>query len=96
MNIQKIISVLEDLVYEDINNEEYWKAIKDAKALIKELKQALTIPDVSDSDLRFKSENEKNIIYDSISDKDICMWFDEDTRDWLLDILNRNPGSLPF
>ena len=46
MDKQKIISVLEDLVYEDINQEDYWKAVKEAKLLIKELKQALTIPAV--------------------------------------------------
>jgi len=41
MDKQKIISVLEDLVYEDINQEDYWKAVKEAKLLIKDLKQAL-------------------------------------------------------
>ena len=46
MDKQKIISVLEDLLYEDINQEDYWKAVKEAKLLIKELKQALTIPAV--------------------------------------------------
>jgi hypothetical protein len=56
----------------------------------------LNISDVSDSDLRFKSEDDKQLIYDSISNKDICMWYDEEIRDWLLDILNRSPGSLPF
>lgn len=71
------------------------KDVKNVKSC-GEFNENLNISDVSDSDLRFKSEDDKNIIYDSISDKDICMWFDEDTRDWLLDILNRNPGSLPF
>ena len=56
MDIQKIISVLEDLVYEDINNEEYWKAIKEAKALIKELKQALTISTVEGQSEQIKCE----------------------------------------
>ena len=46
MDKQKIISVLENLVYEDVNNEDHWKAVKEAKVLIKELKQALTIPAV--------------------------------------------------
>ena len=49
MDKQKIISVLEDLVYEDINQEHHWKAVKEAKLLIKELKQALTIPAVVDT-----------------------------------------------
>lgn len=46
MDKQKIITILEDLVYEDINNEDYWKAVKEARVLIKELKQALTTPAV--------------------------------------------------
>jgi len=45
MDIQKTIQVLEDLVYEDINQEDYWKAVKDAKVLIKELKQQCNIAD---------------------------------------------------
>ena len=46
MDIQKTIQVLEDLVYEDINQEDYWKAVKDAKVLIKQLKQQCNIADV--------------------------------------------------
>ena len=46
MDIQKTIQVLEDLVYEDINQEDYWKAVEDAKVLIKELKQQCNIADV--------------------------------------------------
>jgi len=49
MDIQKTIQVLEDLVYEDINQEDYWKAVKDAKVLIKQLKQQCNIADVSEA-----------------------------------------------
>ena len=50
--------------------------------------KALHIAGVSDSDLRFKIEAEKSLIYDSKTDKDICMYFDGQTRDLLLDLLN--------
>jgi len=46
MNRQKIITVLEDLVFEDINQEDYWKAVKEAKIIIKELKQQCNIVNV--------------------------------------------------
>ena len=35
---KKVISIIEDLIYEDINNEDYWKAVKEAKYLIKKVK----------------------------------------------------------
>jgi hypothetical protein len=70
--------------------------MKDNRILRFNENSELNISDVSDSDLRFKSEDDKQLIYDSISNKDICMWYDEEIRDWLLDILNRSPGSLPF
>jgi hypothetical protein len=55
---------------------------------LNEASENLNISDVSDSDLRFKIEADKSLIYDSKTDKDICMYFDEQTRDWLLDLLN--------
>lgn len=39
-------------------------------------------------DLRYKYEEDKSIIYDSETNKDICMYFDDETREWLLNILN--------
>ena len=39
-------------------------------------------------DDRFKIESDKSLIYDSKTGADICMYFDEETRDWLLNILN--------
>ena len=58
--------------------------IDGAEALFK----LLRLGDVSDSDLRFKIEEDKSLIYDSKTDKDICMYFDSETRDWLLNLLN--------
>ena len=66
MDKQKIISVLEDLVYEDINNEDHWKAVKEAKVLIKELKEALTIPAVEGRSEQLKALEElKEFAYDN-------------------------------
>lgn len=42
----------------------------------------------TNDDLRFKIEANKSLIYDNKTDKDICMYFDEETRDWLLNLLN--------
>lgn len=42
----------------------------------------------NDTDFRYKVESDKSIIYDSKTDKDICLYFDDVTRDLLLDILN--------
>ena len=35
---KKVISIIEDLIFEDINQEDYWKAVKEAKDLIKKVK----------------------------------------------------------
>ena len=42
------------------------------------------------SEPRYKSELDKSLIYDSATNKDICMYFDDDTRDMLLELLNRS------
>lgn len=39
-------------------------------------------------DLRFKVESEKQIIYDSETDEDICMYFDDKVKNRLLNLLN--------
>lgn len=44
-----------------------------------------------DDDLRYKFEEDKKVIYDSLTDQDVCMYFNDDMRDWLLDTLNNNP-----
>ena len=38
MDDKKVISIIEDLVFEDINQEDYWKAVKEAKAFIEKVK----------------------------------------------------------
>jgi hypothetical protein len=38
MDDKKVISIIEDLVFEDINQEDYWKAVKEAKAFIEKIK----------------------------------------------------------
>lgn len=45
---------------------------------------------VDDSDLRYKAEPNKSLIYDSKTNKDVCMYFDEETKDFLLNLLNAN------
>lgn len=45
-------------------------------------------------DQRYKIEKDKSIIYDSETNKDICMYFDDDMKDWLLKILNSSKS--PF
>jgi hypothetical protein len=66
-------------------NDNYYYAysygIEFALNLIKNL-------NIDDSDFRYKFESDKSLIYDSKLDKDICMYFDEQTRDWLLKLLN--------
>ena len=38
MDDKKVISIIEDLIFEDINQEDYWKAVKEAEDLIKKVK----------------------------------------------------------
>ena len=38
MDDKKVISIIEDLIFEDINQEDYWKVVKEAKDLIKKVK----------------------------------------------------------
>ena len=38
MNNKKVISIIEDLIFEDINQEDYWIAVKEAKDLINKVK----------------------------------------------------------
>ena len=75
MDKQKIISVLEDLVYEDINQEDHWKAVKEAKVLIKELKQALSLSAVNQQhellEAFVKQIKEDNEFVDDITFQDI-------------------------
>lgn len=42
---------------------------------------------------RFKCEPDKSLIYDSSTNSDICMYFDEDIRDLLLNLLNEHYGE---
>ena len=39
---------------------------------------------------RYKTEEDKSLIYDSKTDNDVCMYFDDDNRDMLLNLLNLN------
>ena len=39
INNQKVISIIEDLIFEDISQEHYWQAVEKAKDLIKIFKQ---------------------------------------------------------
>jgi len=43
MDDKKVISIIEDLIFEDINQEDYWKSVKEAKDLIKKVKAKLLI-----------------------------------------------------
>ncbi len=38
MEEKEFITMLEDLIFEDINQEDYWTAVKEAKDLIKKVK----------------------------------------------------------
>lgn len=40
------------------------------------------------TDLRFRAEDDKRIIYDSENDEDLCMYFDDTKRDFILAKLN--------
>jgi len=39
INNQKVISIIEDLIFEDISQKHYWEAVEKAKDLIKIFKQ---------------------------------------------------------
>lgn len=41
-----------------------------------------------EDNLRYKTEEDKALIYDSLTNRDICMYFNEETRDLLLTLLN--------
>lgn len=41
----------------------------------------------SDNDV-FKVEEDKSLIYNSETDEDLCMYFNEEGRDFLLNVLN--------
>jgi hypothetical protein len=43
---------------------------------------------LNDIDIRFRVEEDKSLIYDSKTNKDICMYFDEESKDFLLNLLN--------
>ena len=45
---------------------------------------------MEDDNLRYKAEEDKSLIYDSKTDTDVCMYFDDETKVWLLNILNSN------
>lgn len=47
-----------------------------------------TKADFDPDQLRYKTEPDKNLIYDSTTDRDLCMFFSEDGRDFLLNTLN--------
>ena len=38
---------------------------------------------------RYKAEEDKSIIYDTLTDKDVCMYFDEEMKEMLLELLNK-------
>ena len=39
--------------------------------------------------LKFKAEEDKQVIYNSITDEDICMYFGEENKQFLLNLLNK-------
>lgn len=49
---------------------------------------------IEDDDSRFKVESDKNLIYDSKTDKDICMYFNEETKNFLLEVLNNHHKNI--
>lgn len=44
--------------------------------------------DFDPEQLRYKTEEDKSVIYDSATNRDVCMYFDDDDRDFLLNTLN--------
>jgi hypothetical protein len=71
---KKVISIIEDLIFEDINNEDYWKAVAEAKDLIKKVKakmyeKELVVKFIEklDYSYNYKTTNERDNII-----KDIC------------------------
>lgn len=40
-------------------------------------------------ELRYRAEEAKSIIYDTETDKDVCMYFDEEMKNLLLELLNK-------
>jgi len=41
------------------------------------------------SELRYHIEEDKSLIYDSKTNHDVCMYFDDENRDMLLNLLNQ-------
>lgn len=39
---------------------------------------------------RYKCDDEKFLIYDNLTNKDICSYFDEKSKEFLLSVLNEN------
>ncbi len=83
----KIREIYKLINYQNVEFE--WNDnLRKAREICNEIQSKLNKPNVSEDDLRFKIEDDKSLIYDSKTDKDICMYFDDNTRDWLLDLLN--------
>jgi len=60
MNGKKVLSIIEDLIFEDINNEDYWKAVKEAKDLISKVKKKqLILYDISQRNELLKVEDKE-------------------------------------
>lgn len=43
---------------------------------------------IDDDNTRYKVESNKSLIYDNTTNTDVCMYFDDTTKDMLLNLLN--------
>jgi hypothetical protein len=48
------------------------------------------------NNLRFRTEEDKSVIYDTVSDRDICSYHDEQMRVFLLNLLNTYAKKVSF
>ncbi|CAG7580034.1 MAG: hypothetical protein SLAVMIC_00215 [uncultured marine phage] len=90
-----IADKLEESVEEDDNNsvktfEDFLPTNEELDKPRPEKRRSEFKPPVGqgDNNQRYKDESDKSIIYDSETDKDICMYFDDETRDLILRKLN--------
>lgn len=48
------------------------------------------------NNMRFRAEKDKSVIYDTVSDRDICSYHNEQMREFLLNLLNTYAKEVSF
>lgn len=82
---KRMLQILDNVRYWDTCPDDYKRDIES----FLEKQNRLDIVNIGDDDLRFRAEEDKSLIYDSKTDKDICTYFDNTTKDWLITLLNK-------